>query len=1852
MLVCHLNVRRTFALIFALTIASVTVCWGGPLEEANRLFEEKSYALALKKYDEILATSSTQAIAREALCRKAECLIALHENAAAERTLSELEKSAEEDRWTAIAAWKLAYLAGQRGLSPEDTSQTLARLDRAERILSVAAPSLLTDLYRDVVRTIAPQVPWGNVEWRVRFLPYYDKLIAKLKDPNEIAEAHWAKAQFRRGLQEPDSERQWLDAMRMLVREFPDTAVAPRAQAELARHVQASGKLAAALAEWKRLLERWPQSEEARQAREEIRAITLEYVSITPRQFQVSPNERIELLLQARNLHSVSVALYRVSPKQLLEAGDPDNFNLSVFVSGTPVLRKEVQLPIGEDYRPTTTSVVLQSEATERGERLPKGLYVVAAQGGNASAYHIFAVSELLLVTKPAGQRLDVWSVDATTGRPIAGVEISLRGSGKQAATQSKTQRLSSQLDGVQSVRSDGNGLASFSIESRRGALIVARFGEDIAFVSLPAYATERWDSRNVAYVYTDRPVYRPTEKVGWKAIIRVQREGKYENLAGQTFRVEVTDSRGARVLQDEFVANEFGTISGEVALGQQAPLGVYHIHVSDRATRTHGYASFRVEEYKKPEYEVRVSTVEKIYKVGSTIQARVQAQYYFGAPVANAHVRYEVRRQPRWWWMSYERIAQRGQDLPDWFESERADQRVKRRAGGAEIVATGEGSTDEKGTFEFEFTAEAVGKGQKIAQSQFESYEFVIEATVTDASRRAISGATSAIVGEKALVALVSAERSIYVPGETVKARIATRNLRGDSVASSGTLYVEKLQWDPATEKDLVTTIVEERIRVPAEGEWVYAWRAPEGQAGRYRILYIADDPFGGTSSGKTEITIADPFTRDIQVRYQGIQLVLDKGSYQPGEVARVLVLSEWVDAHAWLWVDTGTGHIEQKVLPLRYRTTFVELPITEAFVPNSELHVIMVRDKHVFRDSKEIIVPPTRQVLNIHARFDRDSYRPRQRGVLRLEAKTWDGKPVEGEFSVAIYDKALEYIADSFRPDIRSVFYGKKRYLHSYFDFSYNELQKHGLSVPPPTQYDVIYQNEYESPRRAIGRAALSERKMLAAAPTMARSEAEAVPASAAMDMAKEEGGAPLVRRDFRDRILWQPVLKTNSDGLAEIEVAFPDSLTTWKADVVGVTQSHLVGNVTTETIVEKKILVRLETPRFVRERDELTISANVHNYLTEAQRVRVSLDADGLTWSSTEDERTTVVEIEANGARRVDWRLRATAVGPATLRAEARNDAESDAMEVRLPVLPHGIDRIVVRSGSTLDLSSGTRTVVRNSKETIITEKLHFPVERIRATSKVQVTIAPSIAATIRQALPYLIEYPYGCVEQTMSRFLPAVIAAKAFEDLGIPRDPYLSEKLPDVLRAGWQRLADFQRPDGSWGWWKDGPADAYMSAHVMYGLTLARQADVGVAEDVFQRGLAFIKQDCETRAKRDPAWRSDWRSQRDLHTLAYEAFVLALNGQRVALAEDLLWRSRESLSPTGLAMFARTLWRAGKKTEAETVLRNLMNFAVPTEENSTVHFERRGSGAWYCYWWNDNVEATAYALEAFLEIAPSDETLHRAMKWLVLNRQGRQWKSSKDTGLAVLALTAYLRTHREDQKAADIEVSIGDGKAQTFAVTPQNFYSAEFSTEIEGDAIPDGELRVRIRVLGEATVFYVVSGTYYSLEEPIPAAGHEVFVERLYERRLRPNEMKSRATTETSKQPVYVPLQEGETIQSGDRLRVQLRLRALNDYEYIVVEDPKPAGCEPVEVRSGWQYFGTTAGNVEFRDQWVAFLLSEVRQGDHTLTYEYDAQIPGVFHTMPSRAYGMYVPVLRANSKEDVLRITDKAADVRP
>jgi len=96
----------------------------------------------------------------------------------------------------------------------------------------------------------------------------------------------------------------------------------------------------------------------------------------------------------------------------------------------------------------------------------------------------------------------------------------------------------------------------------------------------------------------------------------------------------------------------------------------------------------------------------------------------------------------------------------------------------------------------------------------------------------------------------------------------------------------------------------------------------------------------------------------------------------------------------------------------------------------------------------------------------------------------------------------------------------------------------------------------------------------------------------------------------------------------------------------------------------------------------------------------------------------------------------------------------------------------------------------------------------------------------------------------------------------------------------------------------------------------------------------------------------------------------------------------------------------------------------------------------------------------------------------------------------------------------------------------------------------------------------------------------------------------------------------------------------------------VEDPKPAGCEPVEVRSGWQYFGTTAGNVEFRDQWVAFLLSEVRQGDHTLTYEYDAQIPGVFHTMPSRAYGMYVPVLRANSKEDVLRITDKAADVRP
>src|SRR6185503_1863252 len=254
----------------------------------------------------------------------------------------------------------------------------------------------------------------------------------------------------------------------------------------------------------------------------------------------------------------------------------------------------------------------------------------------------------------------------------------------------------------------------------------------------------------------------------------------------------------------------------------------------------------------------------------------------------------------------------------------------------------------------------------------------------------------------------------------------------------------------------------------------------------------------------------------------------------------------------------------------------------------------------------------------------------------------------------------------------------------------------------------------------------------------------------------VAQQSEPAVQVRSDFRSTILWLPDVKTDADGTATVKVKYPDSLTTWSATARAATAGNQFGIGNSATRTKQPLIVRLQAPRFFVVGDQVTVSAVINNNTDQPMRVSPALTAEGLTLQQANGKQP-AVEVKANSETRVDWQVVVTHASEAKLKVEARGSQFADAMEKTFTVFEHGIEKFVSRSGK-----------MRGDSVSI---KLDIPHERRGDSTALTVQVAPSMATTMLDALPYLIEYPYGCTEQTMSRFLPAAITAKTLRDLGL-------------------------------------------------------------------------------------------------------------------------------------------------------------------------------------------------------------------------------------------------------------------------------------------------------------------------------------------------------------------------------------------------------------------------------------------------------------------------------------------------
>ncbi|HSE16620.1 MAG TPA: alpha-2-macroglobulin family protein [Pyrinomonadaceae bacterium] len=1647
------------------------------------------------------------------------------------------------------------------------------------------------------------------------------------------------------------------------------------------------------------------------------------------------PGSELMFVLNARNVQRVDFAIYKFDMTRDVRftaavdeedgEGDPAPWIQRIPTAGrAPVKTWSKNIPDSQRHTP-------YAEQSRMDEKLPTGAYLLEAKSGSLSAREMILVSDATLVLKSSTTQALVFFTDALTSAPIPNASVALWES-YYLNNRWRWRRLRQ--------TTDANGLARFSLRSNsdnRNLFATAAVNDRQAFAAGYAYTTAQNEGWRI-YAFTDRPAYRPKETLQWKFIARQAKGGAYTTPANQIVEYVINDPRGSKVTSGKATLNAFGSAWGSLELGDQLPLGEYNITFWEEGYKQQiGSAKlFRLEEYKLPEFKVAVKTPEqdgkkKAFRVGEKVEVEIQADYYFGGPVSNASVQVVVYQLPFYhYWYPH-------RDYP-WYYDDIELRRQNYYGGQGSVVKSETIKTDATGKAKLTFDTPRENYNQ--------DFEFRIEARVVDSSRREIVADDRVRVTRQRYYVYPRPARNIYRPKDKVTVDIKALDANEQPVQTEGTVKVTREYWwevwiDPRGRevKGEELRELQRRSDFPplttrAQGRWRLKFRGyqrdelltqtlktdSEGLAqlnftpdreGFYRVAWqssqgvdVKRDRFLPPVKADTYVFVATNATTDLGYRSGGLEIVVDKDTFRTGQTAPVMISVPVPDRYVLFSVE-GEDLFSYQVVHVTGNTKLIEVPIEEKHVPNIYLSALMISNAAPYSDTKQIVVPPVERFLQVAVNADREQYQPREEGTLAISAKDANGRPVSAEIALGLVDESVKYIQQDYAGDPRQFYYGQKRQhtvqtqstLNQKSFAKFEEVaegvlrdRKAGVNEEDEVVDVMRTKDQYRNLAGARGRGDVSAETNYAFDDGRPKKEIGPIrrgapatlgavaPASTPVlgGIAPAQEPVVQVRSDFRSTILWLPDVKTDADGAATVKVKYPDSLTTWSATARVVTAGNQFGIGNSSTRTKQPLIVRLQAPRFFVVGDQVTVSGVINNNTNEAMMVMPELNADGLSVTGLlidgrpVNTAQTPVEVKANSEARVDWLVAVNHASEAKLKVQARGSKYADAMEKTFTIFEHGIEKFVTRSGK-----------MRGDSVSI---KLDIPKERRAESTKLTVQIAPSMATTMLDALPYLIDYPYGCTEQTMSRFLPAVITAKTLRDLGLKPETAMHKifggieqatasathptgrrdlkELDEITNKSLARLYDFQHADGGWGWWKDGDSDHFMTAYVLWGMTLARQAGVDVKSDVVARAAAFLdKELVEEETNYDAqAWM--------LHSLAvYHAVAKQSEVSKFqSVAFDNLWKNRDRLNAYTRALLALAAHNYGYRDQAKTLIANLEN-GVKIDSRPDTSIVQQGAQAsdpsvigtahWgedgvYWRWSEGGVEATSFALRALLAIDPQNKLIEPVTNWLVKNRRGAQWSNTRDTAIVVLTLNDYLRVSGEVQPAMGYQLLVNGNPIATKQITADDALSAPSKFAISRELLRDGANEISIvRNSGSGPIYFSAAAEFFSLEEPLKPAGNEIFVRRQYFKLVNHPTLLKGVVAER------VLLNDGESVKSGDRIEVVLTVEAKNNYEYLLFEDLKPAGLEAVQIRSGESLFvrelksgGGFTGRQrwvyqELRDRKVALFIDKMPEGIWQLSYEMRAEVPGQFHALPVLGHAMYVPEIRTNGAETRLRITD-------
>ncbi|WP_405399221.1 alpha-2-macroglobulin family protein [Maribacter sp. Asnod2-G09] len=1208
------------------------------------------------------------------------------------------------------------------------------------------------------------------------------------------------------------------------------------------------------------------------------------------------------LLVSYKNMERLSLKAYRITQKQLKELEELYHDNKKQdYIKKLPVAKTwSASLKTENDYQTHSTEISIPP--------LENGNYVIVAESGdeknNSFSFTTVQVTNLAVIETQNLTHQFYQVINRNNGKPLEGAEVVLRYR-KNYNQSIKSKTYTTDKNGNITIEKNKESWNEVSITVKKDSE-TAYFGE---YYVNRGYAQNEERINYSCFLFTDRSIYRPGQPIYFKGIAISQDKGVSKVLENAKIKVTLADVNGQELETLSLTTNDYGSISGEFILPNSGLTGQFSIQVSSSNYNLNGYTGISVEEYKRPKFETNFEPVTETYKVNDSITVTGKATAYAGSSISDAKVVYRVKRVvnlPRWYY---------------WFRPY--------FNGSSQEIEHGETVTDAAGNYKINFKAIP---DNSIDKENLPTFNYEITADVTDINGETRSTVTNVAVGYHALNVNLVVQESIDKTLKDTGFTITSRNLNGEFVAATGEVKLYKLQapenvirprqWAAPDyqgfSKDEFLKLYpyeafenEDDSANWKKGKMVWQsnfntqnskeinfGKTKNWESGKYRLELNSKDKFGQAVKDIAIIT----FTGNEQklADNQLFHIKTDKAQYKVGDKAQITFLSSAKDLNIYVRVEKSNTIVDEKLIVLNNNSKTISVPVLE-----NDLGGFVITYGYAFANYFEwnthnILVPYPSSDLQIETTTFRDKIAPGVDETWSFKVKGPKGEKVSAELLASMYDASLDQFKGhswSFNPLQRPNYYSRIRTnahdsfsTSSFYTFSnYENISYPSLYFDSFESFGLdfrSYGNFYE-PRAMYKRSSAPLRKSMMAdgaeldevvtvgygniekESELSGAVAGVQPTELEPETENEDFGSVTIRKNLQETAFFFPTLQTDKEGNVSFNFTTPEALTRWNLQLLAHTKNleSTVTNLT--TVTQKELMVIPNAPRFLREGDEIIISTKISNLtekllsgqakleLTDAV-TGIDISKQMLAISSTLE--TASFEVDAMGNTQVSWKLNIPeGLQSAQYKIIAKAGDFSDGEQNMLPVL----------SNRTLVTETLPMWIRSNQTKTFTLDKLRNTSSTTLKHHKLTLEMTSNPAWYAVQALPYLMEYPYDCNEQTFSRYYANTLAShiansnprirevfdqwansdallsnleknEELKSLLIQETPWLRDaqseteqkkrigllfnlnKMKNEQQSALNKLAQNQNSSGAWSWFNGGPDNRYITQHIISGM----------------------------------------------------------------------------------------------------------------------------------------------------------------------------------------------------------------------------------------------------------------------------------------------------------------------------------------------------------------------------------------------------------------------------------------------